>query len=1061
MFFGSTGSNFAGARAGAVGSSASRSQILGRKYQPFSNPFFDHASTYTPPTVKSLFGFCRFYYLTHGLINSITTKAAEYPVTDVVLQHEATGVVRKWEELLLGVLNYRVHQLETNLDYFCYGNAFISPSFPFRKKIICDSCSAELDAAESRPHWRYTNHRWWLTCPKCGQSGFAKSRDDYYPKYSEIGLIRWNPENVHIFYNETTGRLDYGLDLSQTFRSQVLMGRKDLVATTPEIFLEAVKSKRSLVFDRKEVFHMRRPSLSSTNRGWGVPLIMPVLKDAFYMQVMKKAQECVHPDTLIDTAKGLTPAAQVEVGDLVRTHTGAFRPVVARSARPLRSGERAFEITVTGLRELSAVFSETHPIWVIRRNDQNRRVGTKEKQRSSVILRRPELYDYALVPAADIQVGDYVSFPTQRIQEQHVLDLARYGAWSSVTDEYVYTQAEQGTADSFESGGEGGSATNRKVARRLLAQGRTLRRVPRYVELDDDLAYIAGWYIGDGAAETRRVVFCLGPDDDGVELQSAIQRVFPFTTFSSYPSTTSRGWTLAVYGSAFARFMSAWLPGDARTKRVPAEIRDSEDGVVAAFLRGYQEADGHDRGVQLAVGSASLQLAYDVWTLGISLGCIGTISQRECYDSVITNALGEQQSLPGGGRIHNYVMWSTRSAARLRALMSGESPPEVVSGKSGFFFKGRFAARVVGAEDAEATEVLDFEVDEDHSFCVPGFAVHNSVLLTHLIPQVFLFPQPATGGADPFVTTDLQNWREHIRRELARQRADPSYYGILPFPLGHQTIGENGRSLLLMPEIQQLGEQIAVGMGFPIDLVYGHGTYAGSSVSMRMLENFFLANVHGQMRLLKWAMHRLAAFLNWPVAGARFKPFRMADDLQRQAYMFQMNQAGKVSDTTLLSYADLKVRDEAALMVAESAIRQDAVRKQSLLQAEIAGEAMVVQAKFQARAQQAQAEALNREQTQQNNPFATTQQSGLQGAGGFTLDAAAAALAEKLKVMPAEQQQVYLTQLQAQSPEMAQLVQEQMPPPGMPPPAPSAAPSSGVDMRPMPEQLPPRRAGGA
>lgn len=582
-----------------------------------------------PPSVKGLFGFCRHYHLTHGIINAICTKAAEYPVTDIVIQHEHQGVRRKWDELLLGGMNYRVHQFEFNLDYYVYGNCFVSPSFPFRKKIICGACNAELDAIGTRPNWRYINHKWWLSCPKCGQSGFAKTRDDYYPKFSEIGLIRWNPENVQIFYNEATGRLDYGLDLSDSFREQVLMGRKDLVATTPEIFLDAVRTKRSLVFDRSEVFHMRRPTLSSMNRGWGIPMIMPVLKDAFYMQVMKKAQE--------------------------------------------------------------------------------------------------------------------------------------------------------------------------------------------------------------------------------------------------------------------------------------------------------------------------------------------------------------------------------------------------------------------------------------------------SVLLTHLVPQIFLFPQPATAGADPFTTVDLQHWRDHIRRELSRQRADPSYYGILPFPLGHQVIGESGRSLLLMPEIQQMSEQIAVGMGFPIDLVFGNGNYAGTSVSMRMLENFFMSNVHSQMRLLKWVMKRMGAFLNWPVPDARFKPFKMADDLQRQAFMFQMNQAGKISDTTLLSYGDLKVEDESALMLAEAGIREEAVKKQALIQAEIEGQTMLVQAKWQAKAMLAQAESQAKAMSQQEeNPFVAAQASPVGGRPGITLDAAATALAGRLQMMPPEQQQVYMSQLQGQSPEMAQLVQEQLQAPqGMPQEqagGQGGQQSSGVDMRPQPEKLPPRRA---
>jgi hypothetical protein len=653
-FFTGGGVGLSQSRGSAFAGNASRSDILGRRYQPFANPFFDQASTYTPPSIKALFGFCRFYFLTHGIINAVITKASEYPVTDIILQHRDTGVVQKWESLLHDGLNYRVHQFEDNLDYYCYGNAFISGSFPMRKKLICQGCRAEHDALHVRPSWRYINHQFWLACPKCGQTDFAKSRDDYYPKHADLGLIRWNPEQVHIFYNEATGRMDYALDLTPDFRSQIMMGRKDLVATTPEIFLEAVKTRRSLVFDRQEVFHMRRPSLSTMNRGWGVPLIMPVLKDAFYVQVMKKAQE--------------------------------------------------------------------------------------------------------------------------------------------------------------------------------------------------------------------------------------------------------------------------------------------------------------------------------------------------------------------------------------------------------------------------------------------------SVLLTHLVPQIFLFPQPATAGADPFTTVDLANWRDHIRRELARQRMDPSYYGILPFPLGHQVIGEHGKSLLLQPEIQQAVEMIVASLGFPIDLIFGQGTYAGSSVNMRMLENFFLSNVNSHTKLLSWVMRRFGDYLNWPVPQGRFKPFRMADDLQRQAFMAQLNQMGKVSTATLLSYADLKVEDEASLMTAETKILAEALRQQQLLNADVQGEAQLVMAKYQAQAQAAMQAAAVREQLPKRDPFTESQASPASTRSpGMALDAVAAALAQKIKTLPPAQQQKYLDQLQDQSPEMAQLVAEQQgmmadgtplpQPPALPAQAggqaggqqqqaggvpqvsttPGGQPGNAVDMRPLPEVLPPRR----
>lgn len=605
----------------------SRSDVLGRKYQPFSNPFFDQASTYTPPSIKSLFGFCRFFFLTHGIIHAVITKAAEYPVTDIQLQHPNPDVVKRWDAFLNGQLDYSVKEIELNLDYYTYGNTFMSPSFPFRKVLVCPSCNAKHDALRTRPNWRFTNCKFWLSCPKCGQSGYVTtSYDEYAKKETDINLIRWNPENVSITHNETTGRVDYVLDLSQEYKGQVMMGRKDLVATSPEIFLKAIREKRAIVFDPGAIFHMRRSSLSSMNRGWGLPLIMPVLKDAYYMQIMKKAQE--------------------------------------------------------------------------------------------------------------------------------------------------------------------------------------------------------------------------------------------------------------------------------------------------------------------------------------------------------------------------------------------------------------------------------------------------AVLLTHLVPQIFLFPQPATAGADPFSTVNLSQWREHIRRELARQRMDPAYYGILPFPLGHQTIGENGRSLLLMPEIQQLAEQMVVAMGFSTDLIFGNGTYAASSVSMRMLENFFLFNVRARKRALSWLMRHVGSYMGWELPQTKYKPFRMADDLQRQALFLQMNQVGKITDTTLLANMDIKVEDEAKLRLGESVFLKESLRKQQLLQAELQGEVMLVQQKYQGKAN---AMAQQSQVTRQPDPFAELQSSNLGQPPAVTLDAAAAALAAYIKKQPAAIQASYMRQIDVQSPELGQQVQQQMQGPDGAP-QPPQEPQQGqmgpaVDMRPMPEQLPPRRQG--
>ena len=276
-------------------------------------------------------------------------------------------------------------------------------------------------------------------------------------------------------------------------------------------------------------------------------------------------------------------------------------------------------------------------------------------------------------------------------------------------------------------------------------------------------------------------------------------------------------------------------------------------------------------------------------------------------------------------------------------------------------------------------------------------------------------------------------------------------------------------------------------MHVPLEFIKGGMSYAGTNVSMRMLENQFLGYILRHKELCRWVMKEVAAYMEWPEVGIRFKPFKMADDIQRKAYLFQLNQAQKISDTTLLADADLNQREEDEIMLKETDKRLESTKKQQLAMAEVQAESQVIMAKAQVKAQQVMQEA-------QQAPTAPGEPGGPQGAlppvgaqptgggapppgastsqlnmghdmgmhqspeaggqpqMGVDINTTAQQIAEQLMQLPPQDQQMALQTLEAQSPELAQLVQQylaQM--------QPSTEDQPQVDMRPMPEQLPERR----
>ena len=134
MSFAGGGIGF-GPGSGTARFSSTRGRIQGGQTQGvnYPHPFFDVAHTYLPVTVKQLFRWCRYYFMTNPLINATVFKLSEYPITDIKVEHPSPEVRKRWTEYFQEHLRYRPFQIECGLDYHTYGNCMVSLGFPFHK----------------------------------------------------------------------------------------------------------------------------------------------------------------------------------------------------------------------------------------------------------------------------------------------------------------------------------------------------------------------------------------------------------------------------------------------------------------------------------------------------------------------------------------------------------------------------------------------------------------------------------------------------------------------------------------------------------------------------------------------------------------------------------------------------------------------------------------------------------------------------------------------------------------------------------------------------------------
>ena len=273
----------------------------------YPSPWWDVSHMDLPKSVKHLFRWCRYHMLVNPLVSATTKKMAAYPITELVIDDEPEEGFdkhkKKWEDFLFRVANISRFQLEVGLDYHGYGNCIVSILYPFHKYLQCPLCGYKerIKRLRYRKQWDFKNWKYTLRCPHCNHLGNAKVRDEFYKSYRDIKLIRWNPTDIDIDFNPITREPEYAYKAPEKVRSKVLRKNRRYLEELPDQLIRAMKTRRPFILTRENVFHFKSPtpSLDANDEGWGYPPILPALKDSFYLQIMKKAQEAIMLEHLV------------------------------------------------------------------------------------------------------------------------------------------------------------------------------------------------------------------------------------------------------------------------------------------------------------------------------------------------------------------------------------------------------------------------------------------------------------------------------------------------------------------------------------------------------------------------------------------------------------------------------------------------------------------------------------------------------------------------------------------------------------------------------------------
>jgi hypothetical protein len=149
----------------------------------YPNPYFDPSSWYIPPTVKEMFRWCLFLYLTNSTIGPMIRKKASYVVTSLSYESTDPGMKAVYKHIFEKVLKIRRFEILLLLDHETYGNAYASILYPFDRFLVCGHCGYE-NLIRSIP-WTYDQFKFTGKCKNCQANTHMEIKD----KFMAIGIL--------------------------------------------------------------------------------------------------------------------------------------------------------------------------------------------------------------------------------------------------------------------------------------------------------------------------------------------------------------------------------------------------------------------------------------------------------------------------------------------------------------------------------------------------------------------------------------------------------------------------------------------------------------------------------------------------------------------------------------------------------------------------------------------------------------------------------------------------------------------------------------------------------
>jgi len=428
------------------------------------------------------------------------------------------------------------------------------------------------------------------------------------------------------------------------------------------------------------------------------------------------SEDCVEAGTFIRTPYGMKKIEHILPGEYVLTHKGRYRKVL--KTRGVLSEKRKVEISMDGFNTLT--LTEDHLVFSKKTLNQ---WSPFEKARQEKWIK-----------SSDLKKGDFVFIPKSTHFGFNVvtkIDMLQY-----FHHNYRRLQTTQNSI-SYENRGK-------KII------------IDRFIDLDEELCFIIGLFLGDGNAHNNLISFAFDTETYALMAPKIIK--YCIKLHLSYDEKHEENHSIIrIINTAFAKFFRDSFYKH-KEKSIPWWIWETNLKNKLKVIEGICWSDGGDRN--------GTETAFNGVTIGVNNIIIPSfvkevMAQNNIYSSFSSRKTNGSTSLTHTVNVLREIasvcsLWGTPEERKVNKRYETQTGWWIRIENIGFCCSNN--------------SFYDLEVEEDHSFATESIAVHNCHVST---PEEWSTQNIKMGrGADawrfsiPYAMNDTDFWADHLKKQL-------------------------------------------------------------------------------------------------------------------------------------------------------------------------------------------------------------------------------------------------------------------------------------------------------